>query len=130
MIVDEARSWIGTPFHHQARQKGVGVDCAGLIIGVANQLKISDYDYHNYGREPVGGMLLSILNDHLMPIDRLESGCIVVFRFIAEPQHLGIYTSDNTIIHAYESVGKCIEHRLDEKWAMRIVAKYKYRGVE
>jgi NlpC/P60 family putative phage cell wall peptidase len=33
-IIAEARSWIGTPYHHQAALKGVGCDCLGLVRGV------------------------------------------------------------------------------------------------
>jgi cell wall-associated NlpC family hydrolase len=33
-IVAEARSWIGTPYQHQASLKGVGCDCLGLLRGV------------------------------------------------------------------------------------------------
>ena len=33
-ILDEARSWIGTPFHDDARIKGAGVDCAQLVAAV------------------------------------------------------------------------------------------------
>ena len=31
--IAEARSWLGTSFHHQASVKGVGCDCIGLIKG-------------------------------------------------------------------------------------------------
>ena len=33
-IIQTARQWLDTPYHHQARVKGVGVDCIGLVIGV------------------------------------------------------------------------------------------------
>ena len=33
-IVAEARSWIGTPYRHQASLRGAGADCLGLIRGV------------------------------------------------------------------------------------------------
>jgi NlpC/P60 family putative phage cell wall peptidase len=33
-VVAEARSWIGTPYQHQASLKGVGCDCLGLVRGV------------------------------------------------------------------------------------------------
>src|SRR5215470_15633071 len=33
-LVAEARSWIGTPYRHQASLKGVGCDCLGLVRGV------------------------------------------------------------------------------------------------
>lgn len=33
-VIHEARSWIGTPYHHHGRIKGVGVDCAMLLAEV------------------------------------------------------------------------------------------------
>lgn len=33
-IVEEAKSWLGTPFHNEARVKGHGVDCGQLLLGV------------------------------------------------------------------------------------------------
>ncbi|MDO6044547.1 hypothetical protein Q4P48_08410 [Neisseria gonorrhoeae] len=33
-IVEEARSWLGTPYHHHAMVKGAGVDCAMLLVAV------------------------------------------------------------------------------------------------
>jgi NlpC/P60 family putative phage cell wall peptidase len=33
-IIAAARSWIGTPYRHQASLKGVGCDCLGLLRGV------------------------------------------------------------------------------------------------
>lgn len=34
LIVEEAKSWLRTPFHHEARIKGAGVDCGTLIAEV------------------------------------------------------------------------------------------------
>ncbi len=33
-VVSEARKWLGTPYHHAARIRGVGVDCAMLLCEV------------------------------------------------------------------------------------------------
>ena len=33
-IVAVARSWLGTPYHHQAALKDVGCDCLGLVRGI------------------------------------------------------------------------------------------------
>lgn len=33
-VVAEAKSWIGTPYHHMARVKGVGCDCLTLLAAV------------------------------------------------------------------------------------------------
>lgn len=37
-IVQIARSWIGTPYVHQASLKGAGCDCLGLLRGVWREL--------------------------------------------------------------------------------------------
>jgi cell wall-associated NlpC family hydrolase len=33
-VLAEARTWIGTPYHHMGRVKGAGVDCATLLMEV------------------------------------------------------------------------------------------------
>lgn len=40
-VVAEAMTWVGTPYHHHARVKGAGVDCAQILIAVfCDALKI------------------------------------------------------------------------------------------
>ena len=59
-ICQQARTWLGTPFKHQGRVKGVGVDCLGLLIGVAQELDLRDaqgrklaaFDALDYGHVP------------------------------------------------------------------------------
>jgi hypothetical protein len=41
-VVREAQEWIGTPFIHEARVKGVGADCAQFLIGVYSRAGILD----------------------------------------------------------------------------------------
>lgn len=53
-VVAEALSWLGTPYHHQGRIKGVGIDCAQLAYGVYHacglipSMPLDDYppDWH------------------------------------------------------------------------------------
>jgi hypothetical protein len=49
-------------------------------------------------------------------------------RFGNEPQHLAVFEGDN-VIHAYESIGRVVEHRLDDKWRKRIVRVYRFKGM-
>jgi cell wall-associated NlpC family hydrolase len=51
-IVAAARSWLGTPWRHQGRLKGIAVDCGGLIIGVGRELRLLDFGTRAYGRIP------------------------------------------------------------------------------
>ena len=71
-VVREAREWLGTPFHHQAREKGVGTDCGGLVGGVAVALGIVPPDWWRdtfdprwggYGRQPAQGTLQQSSSD-------------------------------------------------------------------
>lgn len=129
-IVTEARTWVGTPFHHQARLKGVGVDCAGVVIGVAHALGLSDFDTTCYGREPHRGQLRALLDEHMDKVAEPQPGDVLVMVFDIEEQHLAILTDSNTLIHAYEKVGKCVEHRYSDVWAARTRAAYRYRGLD
>jgi cell wall-associated NlpC family hydrolase len=37
-VVAEAKTWIGTPYHHAADVKGHGVDCAMLLVRIYGDL--------------------------------------------------------------------------------------------
>ena len=126
-VVQEARDWIGTPFKHQGRLKGVGIDCAGLIIGVAHALQLSTFDYTSYSHLPDGITLRRLLTTHLCPIlsYQAQAGDIVLMRFDAQPQHVGILSPEG-IIHAYAQVRRCVEHRFDTLWQSRLVSAYAY----
>lgn len=136
-IVTEARTWLGTPFHHQARLHGVGVDCAGLCIGVARALNLVDpaWDVHGYDRNPDGATLMAACLEQLDPIDQaaMQPGDVVMVRFDTHPQHLGIVGNyrhgGHSIIHASGNAGSVIETRLMFSTAMQYVAAFKFRGV-
>lgn len=126
----EAKTWLGTPFHHQASIKGVGCDCAGFVKGVATNLGyITKKIRANYGREPANGALEKLLATLIIPTNKPEPGDIILFKFLNEPQHLGILLADNVVIHAYSGEGKVIMHRLDKKWLNRVVGHYALPGV-
>ncbi len=61
LVMEIARSWVGTKFHHQGRRKNVGVDCIGLIVGVAQELGLNVEDKTDYAREPKDGELKAAL---------------------------------------------------------------------
>lgn len=130
-IVAAARACLGTPFHHQGRQPGVGIDCAGLVIVAARAAGFDPVDLPGYGRRPHGGALESAIAIQpgldAAPIDDLADGDVLLMRFKTEPQHLAIY-AEGGIIHAYESVGRVVEHRLDESWRARIVSAHRFVG--
>lgn len=133
-VVEKAREYIGTPFHHQGRVKGVGVDCIGLITGVAHELGLFTHDRTDYSRTPDGKTMLLELGKVLKPInvDDVQPGDMYIFWMSScskFPQHVGILT-DHGIIHTYGDVEKVVEQSLDDFWKERIHSAYKYPGVD
>ncbi len=139
-VIDEARTWIGTPFMHQGRMKGKGVDCVGLLIGVAHALGLSDFDFRAYGRIPVPEQMKRLLEMNLIQVDLSQIRCAdVLWLKLGQPRHIALFTEKGTIIHVNERIGKstprglagrCVEHILDQVWRQRIVAVYRIPGVE
>ena len=137
-VVAAARAWTDTPFHHQARLKGVGVDCVGLVIGVARELGLiaPDFDVTAYPRVPDGTCLMALAATHMTPIDRaaMQPGDVVVVSFDRDPQHLGILGDYRhggfSIIHAAGLTGRVIETRLMFTEQMKFVAAFALPGIE
>ena len=141
IIISQARSWLRTPFHHQGRVKGVGVDCIGLVVGVIEELKLSDgnggqlcaHDETNYSAVPDGVRLKAMLDKHLQPImlSELAPGDIALFRFQQQPQHVGFIANraDGTlgIVHCYSNSEVVVEHRLNEGWLSMLVQAYRFK---
>jgi NlpC/P60 family putative phage cell wall peptidase len=139
-IVAQARSWLGTPFHHQARLKKVGCDCLGLIVGVVDELELKDkngvklaaYDEVTYSKEPDGEYLIQKLVDVLaeIPVEEMRAGDLALFKVRANPQHLAIltdYEGGIGMIHSFAPARRVVEHRLDDDWRARIVKVFRWQ---
>jgi len=129
-FVAAARSYIGTPFHHQGRVPGVGLDCAGVIVCAAKECGYEIVDVAGYGRIPANGMLERMVAQHCdsIPFDQVKNGDILLFRFRQEPQHLAVF-ANGKLIHAYSSIGRVVEHGMDAAWHERLVGCYLLKGV-
>ena len=135
-VVTQARTWIDTPFHHQASIKGVGADCVGPLRGVAIDLGLvaAGFDVPSYPRVPDGRLLMSLANLHMTPVEPpLLPGHVVVVTMGDHPQHLGIVGDYRhgglSIIHALMRAGRVVETRLMYTPMMRFVAAFDLPGV-
>jgi NlpC/P60 family putative phage cell wall peptidase len=110
-VVEEARTWIGTPFHHAARVKGAGVDCLMLLAevyeraGVARHVEppfyVPDWHLHRDAERYREGLL-----QYARPIDALpQAGDIALFRFGRTFSHGAIVVDWPRLIHAYWAIG-------------------------
>lgn len=134
-IVEAARRCIDTPYHHQGRKVGVGLDCVGLVVRVGRSIGAlgTGFDVRGYSRVPDGFSLMHHLDDQLEPIERTEMrpGDVICVAFDGYPQHIGVlgdYAHGGlSIIHASSAAGRVIETRLLFSAAMRFVAAFRYR---
>ncbi|MGD9828801.1 MAG: NlpC/P60 family protein [Hyphomicrobiaceae bacterium] len=135
-VVAAARSWLATPYHHQASVRGVGCDCLGLVRGVYRDL---------YGREPedvpaysrdwtetaTSEPLLTAALRHFRPADDRppSAGDLLVFRFRAGSmaKHLAIATDPQRMIHAVETAA-VREVALSPWWRRRLAGTFSFPG--
>ena len=138
VVVASARSWIGTPYIHQASRQGIGCDCLGLIRGIWRDLHGAEPQivpaYTADWSEPQGQeRLWDAARLHLREVDRVVpiAGDVILFRMRqgAVAKHLGIVAASaphSTFIHAYTGHG-VVESPLSDPWRKRIVAYFEFR---
>ena len=111
-IIVEARSWIGTPYHHQAAFKGVGCDCLGLVRGVWRAVYGADPEHPPaYSRDWAETLREETLADaagrHMIPLalNAFERGDLLLFAINdnAPAKHCAILVATDRMIHAIES---------------------------
>jgi cell wall-associated NlpC family hydrolase len=106
-VVEVALTWEGTPYHHMARVKGAGVDCATLLqavfveAGLIEDKRIDYYppDWHLHRSqerylEQVCAYAREIAHDP-------EPGDVVLWRFGRCFSHGAIVVKWPIVIHAY-----------------------------
>ncbi|WP_133164205.1 C40 family peptidase [Solimonas fluminis] len=131
-VVLAARRWVGTPYLHQARLQGVGVDCIGLVLGVGAEVGAwpASFNYTGYGRLPHNNNLLQEAQRHFLqiPIEDVQPGCILMMRWFTEPRHVAVFAGE-TLIHAANNFRRVVEHRYDEKSRKRTLYAFRFPGV-
>lgn len=136
-IVAEARSWIGTRYHHQASLKGVGCDCLGLVRGVWRACVGDEPEtppaYQPDWAEASGiEALADAALRHLVPVpvDGFQAGDVLLFRwrdgYVAK--HVAIATTESTMIHAHDGAAVC-EVALAPWWRRRLAYAFSFPGV-
>jgi NlpC/P60 family putative phage cell wall peptidase len=132
--LDEARSWIGTPYRHQASVKGSGADCLGLVRGVWRALHGAEPDivppYRPDWAERSGAETL--LNAARLRLSELDAsaaapGDVLLFRYAAghPAKHCAILSSDNRMIHAWHGRSVC-ETGLTPWWRRRLAGVFAF----
>ena len=127
-----ARGWLGTPFHWEASLKGVGVDCRGLLTGVARdcgrpEAATVEANLVGYSRHIDETALLAGLDRLFKRKSAPKPGDVLAFRIRGKVQHLGICTGDR-FVHAYSLPPRqVIETPLTGIWLNRLAGVWAWR---
>jgi NlpC/P60 family putative phage cell wall peptidase len=111
-IIAEARSWIGTPYAHQASVKGIGCDCLGLVRGVWRAVYGEEPEQpppysrdwaEAHGRETLaeaaGRHMIAVPTDKILPADVL----LFAMKENSPAKHCAILTAPGRMLHSIEA---------------------------
>lgn len=110
-MVDAARTWLATPYHHGARIKGAGVDCAQILYdvyvdatGLIESFDLPDYR-PQYGLHRSEEVYLSWILRYARTVPEARPGDLVTYQFGRAMSHVAIVIDWPQIIHAALQVG-------------------------
>lgn len=108
-IAHAATSLIGTPFHHQGRLAGVGLDCVGVVYAACRGAGIEVEDFRAYQRMPSAKEVEAELAKRFRRIEPSEAsiGDIVVLGGRSGGRHVGIIVSPDHYVEARAGRSVC-----------------------
>jgi cell wall-associated NlpC family hydrolase len=129
-----ARAWLGTPFHHHAKLRGVGVACVHLLAEVLRESGVlGSYKFPSYSMgEPVTDR--SLVTDwlsvrpefvRLSEDEDRRPGDILCIRWSKVPHHCGLVLSRKSFIHAIPRAGAIESDLRDPTYRRRIQAAFR-----
>lgn len=137
-IVAATRSWLGTPYRHQASTKGVGADCLGLVRGVWREVVGEEPEVlpaYSADWAEVGGRetLLEAAGRWMRPVavDQMRAGDVLLFRMSpgAAVKHCAILSDvggpEPRMIHAYWGRA-VVESWMGVWWRRRLAAVFRF----
>lgn len=137
-IVNEAKSWIGTPYKHYTSQKGLGCDCGLYIMKVYENVGLITYKHPAYYPQdwafhnPIGELFVDIVENYCVSIDEkdLKIGDMILYKFGKSLSHASIVIENNMIIHSQVGIGVTISNRYNSVWSKREKEYYSLCQVE
>ena len=132
-VVDIAKSYIGTPYHHMGRQKGAGVDCGMLLLNVFEEAGL--IEHVEVGNYPPDWMChrseqkyLGWVEKYCHKVEREPlPGDIILHQWGRCISHGGIVVDYPQIIHAFKPYrAVCYGDNEQKRLKTRMRAVYSY----
>lgn len=128
-VLAEVQTWLRTPYMHRQRVRGLGVDCAWLLIKVYNQCGLlpaidpGNYppDWHLHRNEE---RYLRWMSVYCELVDHPRPGDVAIWKFGRTYSHAAIVMDERRVIHSYLGVGVEWADMLEERLSSRPVLYY------
>ncbi len=129
-LAAEVEAYIGTPFRHQGRAPGKGLDCAGVWACGAEAAGLEVDCPTDYDDDPSARLILDTLSK---TCDEVELGDarpsdVLAFWFAArgEASHLGVLTCADEFVHVRR--GRTVERQtMTPFWRRRLLSAWRPR---
>lgn len=141
-ISDAAKKWLGTPYMNNTMVRGVGVDCAYLLVAAlvdsgvmrADWLEIENYsnEWHLHHSEEKYLKYVQQVADEVDMTSPIKEGDFLLYQYGRCISHGAIYVGGGLVIHSFVDYG-VIYSKLDDslffdkKGRPRLRAVYRYR---
>lgn len=128
-----ARTFLNVPYRHQGKSR-YGVDCWGLLYVVAEEAGVLPKGFSapmNYGK-----MTDSQMSDEFLKWTsaayKPDDGVIALIKWPGTKVagHMGLLTSQGTIIHAYSMEKRVVEHGYRGPWLRMTHSLWKLHSLE
>lgn len=135
LVEQEVCSWIDTPYHDMACRKGVGVDCAMLVFGVAKAVGLTDLIYEDM---PTYSPRMHLFNKSFLvdeiekfgcvpiALNKAEAGDILLFEYHGTIAHAGIKVGDNEVVHAVKRPGYVVRVEIEGNVLQTLRLAYRF----
>lgn len=124
-----ARSWAGTPYHHAARLKSIGVDCGMFLAevyaeaGVVPPVPVEPYAMQ-FALHQTDERYTHIVERYAHEVAEPQKGDVAIYRFGKVGSHAAIILDPPEMIHAYVKIGVLYGSLDDPALKRRFVAYY------
>lgn len=127
-VVEVAKTWLRTPYHHQGRIKGAGADCltllaevyheAGIVPKVEIPFYVHDWHLHRSEEKYLSGLLKYTHEISSPPLP----GDIILWKFGRCFSHGAIVADWPFFIHSYIGKG-CVYEDINSALFLRFVSE-------
>jgi len=121
--------YVGIPFKEKT-SSFEGCDCWGLVRLFYREeygIKLTDFtDRYTDTSDLNIALIIREEQGNVRETENPREGDILVFKFMGEPLHVGIWLSEDKMLHVMNGINASIEKHSKRQWQQRLEGVYTY----